>query len=176
MTSMKARPTTYNGIQMRSRLEAGFAVWLDQVQFEWEYEPRAFGSQRGQYLPDFSLKNVPCMWRPKPVTVYVEVKPWGKLRDTLEGDAEAALDDIEALMRRMAIIWESEPDAELMLATNSPEPTQRMMHLDISASPSMSDPFPWPCSTVIAYGPDLRPGFAHRLEHAPWTGRYWEFR
>jgi hypothetical protein len=54
-TALRARPTTYNGIEMRSRLEARVAAWLDDVGIPWEYEPRAFASAQGQYLPDFQL-------------------------------------------------------------------------------------------------------------------------
>lgn len=71
-----ARPTTYNGIEMRSRTEAGFAQWLDNVGANWWYEPQAFGSSGGQWLPDFVVdKVVPAFhydeyyWR-----AYVEVK------------------------------------------------------------------------------------------------------
>lgn len=71
MTQWKARPTVYNGIAMRSRLEARFASWLDQdvdPSAAWEYEPRAYGSVEGQYLPDFQVHG----WhRP----LFVEVKP-----------------------------------------------------------------------------------------------------
>ncbi len=73
--TFKARPTVYKGIQMRSRLEAGFATWLDKHHFEWEYEPYALATDDGQYLPDFVLGNVFAAWLPKPVTVVVEVKP-----------------------------------------------------------------------------------------------------
>jgi len=73
--TIKARPTIYNGIKMRSRLEAGFAAWLDRHHFEWEYEPYALATEDGQYLPDFVIHNVFAAWRSEPVTVFVEVKP-----------------------------------------------------------------------------------------------------
>lgn len=175
MAEIKARPTTYKGVKMRSRLEAGFAHWLDQVNFAWEYEPGAFGDGRGQYLPDFMLRDVPCMWTLSPATVYVEVKPWSKVSRWLDND-EGDLTEFEREMRRMAVIWSSEPDAVLVLATNSPDPDDRLLHLDITASVSRKDPWPWPCRIMLSYGPNLTPGFASRLEHEPWTGRYWEFR
>lgn len=49
-----ARPTTYKGVPMRSRLEARFARWIDGIPgITWEYEPRAFADGQGEYLPDF---------------------------------------------------------------------------------------------------------------------------
>ena len=69
MSTWKARPTTYRGIQMRSRLEARFAATLDAIGHPWQYEPRAFGSRDGQYLPDFLVDN------PVIGPLYIEVKP-----------------------------------------------------------------------------------------------------
>lgn len=97
-SALTARPTTYRGIQMRSRLEARFAAYLDSVGMAWEYEPRAFANEYGQYLPDFQILSptaeVPC---------YIEVKP------TVEMALKA--------MERMQIIWSSEPLAALIVAT-----------------------------------------------------------
>lgn len=89
-----ARPTTYRGVPMRSRLEASFAAGLDDIETPWTYEPRAFASQAGQYLPDFDVSA-------NGVSAYIEVRP------TLE----AALSALE----RMQIIWESEPQALLLV-------------------------------------------------------------
>lgn len=100
-TTWKARPTTYKGIQMRSRLEATFASTLDAEGIPWEYEPRAFANERGQYLPDFLLPPFDNRLRP----IYVEVKP------TVE-HAFVALE-------RMQIIWDSEPDAVLSVWTGN---------------------------------------------------------
>jgi hypothetical protein len=92
---MKARPTIYNGIQMRSRLEARVAAMLDEFGVTWEYEPVAFASGRSQYLPDFRL--------PDPfgsgVNVYIEVKP--------------LVDDVAGALQRMSVIAKSEPTAFL---------------------------------------------------------------
>jgi hypothetical protein len=97
MSTWAARPTTYKGIRMRSRLEARFAARLDALAWVWEYEPRAFADERGQYLPDFWVDL-----REAERTVYIEVKP----------TIEAAF----RVMERMQIIWSSEPDAALFIA------------------------------------------------------------
>lgn len=82
---------------MRSRLEARLAAHLDHFPGPWEYEPRAFASKRGQYLPDFYLPpNEEC---PRPI--YIEAKP--------------TLDQAYKAMERMQIIWESDPRAGLMI-------------------------------------------------------------
>jgi hypothetical protein len=90
-----ARPTTYRGIPMRSRLEARVAAYLDVDGSPWEYEPRAFASRRGQYLPDFLVTDDAGR------RVYIEVRP------TVHR-ARSALD-------QMPIIWASELDAWLMI-------------------------------------------------------------
>lgn len=98
MPEFIARPTVYNGIQMRSRLEATFAGFLDEVGFEWAYEPRAYGSGRAQYLPDFEIRFGGID------PIYVEVK--GPLGTSTE---------LAAIVDRMGIILASEPEARLVL-------------------------------------------------------------
>lgn len=93
--SIPARPTIYRGVQMRSRLEASWAAHFDELGLVWTYEPVAFGGRGGQYLPDFLLEH------PNGDRAYAEIKP------TLEAAYRA--------LPRMAIVWESEPDAELVM-------------------------------------------------------------
>lgn len=97
---LPARPTTYRGIKMRSRMEAEFAarlddVWRDEFGDEWSYEPMCFASATGQYLPDFMVVT------PGGQRIYIEVKP--------------EVGDFDALRNRVEIIWESEPDAFLCI-------------------------------------------------------------
>lgn len=94
MSTWKARPTTYRGIQMRSRLEASYAARLDERQVDWEYEPRAFGGRRGQYLPDFVVHETLVG------DVYLEIKP----------TVESAM----GVLARMEIVLESIPGAFLI--------------------------------------------------------------
>lgn len=107
-TGLQARPTMYCGIQMRSRLEAEYASWLDNTPpvaevelVEWKYEPMCFAGPSGQYLPDFllvfrhlddgSLQHL-----------YIEIKP------IVGFPAE-----FRSIADRMEIIWDSEPTATL---------------------------------------------------------------
>jgi hypothetical protein len=78
---------------MRSRLEARYAAAMDYVGWEWEYEPRAFGSEAGQYLPDFKVN----------ARTYLEVKGTATEESTIAAAA------------KMEIILASEPDANLLL-------------------------------------------------------------
>ena len=83
---------------MRSRLEGRFARYLDNLGLEWTYEPRAYGSPAGDYLPDFEVAH-------NGRSVFVEVKP------TI-GD----LDTVEKALERLTVIWASIPSAILVLA------------------------------------------------------------
>jgi hypothetical protein len=98
MTIIKARPTLYKGIQMRSRLEADFAAFLDRTGDEWEYEPTCFAGPDGQWLPDF------CVLAGEDL-IYFEVKP-ESLRTTKQ---------IDAVLAQMRVAWLTEPDAILQL-------------------------------------------------------------
>lgn len=62
--TIRAHPTTYAGIRFRSRLEATWAAFFDQLGWRWEYEPFDLGT----WSPDFSITG-------KLGTILVEVKP-----------------------------------------------------------------------------------------------------
>ena len=61
---IKAHPTTYAGVNFRSRLEARWAAYFDLNGWQWEYEPIDFDG----WSPDFRLTTLFC-------PVYAEVKP-----------------------------------------------------------------------------------------------------
>lgn len=99
---MKARPTTYRGTRMRSRLEAHWAQMFDLSGFDWSYEPENFAGLTGQYLPDFAITTGGGQ------RIYVEIKP------------PLARDELVAALARMEIIWESTPGAVLWLIRLGP--------------------------------------------------------
>src|SRR6266568_3037563 len=80
-TQRRGRPTVYTSrdgrrFQMRSRLEAGFAAWLDESGcVDWDYEPCAYATAEGQYLPDFVINNLWSYDYGEVVKAFVEVKP-----------------------------------------------------------------------------------------------------
>lgn len=100
VNTIAARPTTYNGIKMRSRLEARFAAWLDNHHSDWmwRYEPRCFASQAGQYLPDF-LILIDDKW-----SLYIDVKPPPSSIASSHAEFRPVLD-------RMDIIKASDPSS-----------------------------------------------------------------
>lgn len=63
---MKAIETKYNGRTFRSRLEARWAIFMDALGVQWEYEPEAYELDGICYLPDF--------WLPDQ-RVFLEAKP-----------------------------------------------------------------------------------------------------
>jgi hypothetical protein len=98
--TIPARPTTYNGIKMRSRLEAKFAADLDRTpQIEWWYEPRAYANGRGQYLPDFEVHDL-----------------GGRVSQPMFFEVRPTLARAYLAMTQMPIIWDSEPSAQLWIA------------------------------------------------------------
>lgn len=64
--------TTYRGQQFRSRLEARWAVFFDEMGITWEYEPCGYQSENGRlkYLPDFWLPQFNAFWEVKPTNGY----------------------------------------------------------------------------------------------------------
>lgn len=64
--TIKAIETHYAGCRFRSRLEARWAVFFDELGIEWEYEPQGYVISEGYgnpddktfpYLPDFYLRD-----------------------------------------------------------------------------------------------------------------------
>lgn len=51
---IKSIPTTYKGVNFRSRLEARWAVMFDALGWAWDYEPLDLQG----YIPDFILRGV----------------------------------------------------------------------------------------------------------------------
>lgn len=106
-TTFKARTTYYNGIKMRSRLEASYAQGILDGRVRkllpmtsWEYEPCCFANEHGQWLPDFVIRDI----GPNGMNMYIEVKPL----NWLCGDRK---DDLDHLMLRMSAVWAAEPRA-----------------------------------------------------------------
>jgi len=56
--TIKAIETIYKGYRFRSRLEARWAVFFDEMGYDWEYESEGYELRDGTwYLPDFKIKN-----------------------------------------------------------------------------------------------------------------------
>lgn len=70
-TKIQAIETLYAGCRFRSRLEARWAVFFDQREWPWEYEPQGFQLPSGNYLPDFRV----TIAKASTTTVFFEVKP-----------------------------------------------------------------------------------------------------
>ncbi len=98
-TRLLARPTTYNGITFRSRLESRWARAFDRAHWDWHYEPERFadpGSVKGEYVPDFRIDR-------HTVSTYVEIQP------PLTG-----LQRVIAA-KKLELVWNEHPEAGLWL-------------------------------------------------------------
>lgn len=104
-----ARPTIYNGINMRSRLEAKTAGSLDEHGVAWTYEPRAYAYQNVQYLPDF------------------EITEWCGGSAFLEVRGMEDFGGVYLAAQQMQVIWSSVPSAYLYLDVHSPQGFLRMI-------------------------------------------------
>ncbi len=61
--------TKYRGVKFRSRLEARWAVFFNEIGLAWQYEPDAFPISKeppSAYLPDFFLPDLNLFWEVKP--------------------------------------------------------------------------------------------------------------
>ena len=53
--NIKAKETYYDGYRFRSRLEARWAVFFNNIGLEYEYEMEGFDMEKCSYLPDFYI-------------------------------------------------------------------------------------------------------------------------
>ena len=86
---MKAYPTLYRGIQFRSRLEAKWAAFFDNLGWPWEYEPIDLDG----YIPDFILTfpYAPLLVEVKPVLEFEELEQYTQKIDKSGWDKEALI-------------------------------------------------------------------------------------
>lgn len=78
--------TEYQGYWFRSRLEARWAVFFEEMGLDWSYEVQGFNlsGDRGEkstcYLPDFYIQNVKTPWE-ESIAIWLEVKGVMKKKD-----------------------------------------------------------------------------------------------
>lgn len=98
--TIKAYPTTYKGVRFRSRLEATWAAFFDQVGWQWEYEP----ADLGRWSPDFSLCGAFGQ-------ILVEVKPIDRFNSNV---ADKIDDAYPPLLERDGMRWGCEKEALIL--------------------------------------------------------------
>ena len=179
---LKPRPTIYKGIHMRSRLEASFAQWLDSWPFlHWEYEPCAFASEGGQYLPDFRAEGFRATWLDGYQRVYFEVKPsifgwqpeWDALTCTTP-EMERAAEQESQLERKMLLIAQSDPTALLVIARQRKEGFADFMQ--VVSFEEDGEPYTEPLELIAGDQDGYIPAFAQAGAPAvpPWLPGYWK--
>lgn len=120
MGDIRAIPTIYRNCRFRSRLEARYAVILDQLGIQWKYEDEGCEIKVGpgvwiRYLPDFTLK-FPEEKRAgrTPSTLYLEVKGQMSLDDAIKVKAFAntgrAIYVAGAIPENLRSLWEAHDD------------------------------------------------------------------
>jgi hypothetical protein len=65
MRTFKTLPSVYKGVTYRSRVEARWAIFLDELDIGAQYEPEGVKMDEVYYLPDFFISDL---------DIYVEVK------------------------------------------------------------------------------------------------------
>ncbi len=88
-------PTQFNGCNFRSRLEARWSIFFNELGFQWEYEPEWFDLGNDvRYLPDFRIAYPKArggwLWfEVKPnfsnisATDWIKIKEFAKIRDMI---------------------------------------------------------------------------------------------
>jgi hypothetical protein len=70
MQTIQAIETRWKGFRFRSRLEARWAVFFENIGVQWDYEKEGFNlGDAGYYLPDFWIDDWKCWVEIKPLMV-----------------------------------------------------------------------------------------------------------
>lgn len=89
MNKITAKPTKYKEVLYRSRLEAKWAVFFDEMSIRYEYEPGVYTVPMGgyfvRYRPDFALLNIRTQQSVRQ-PLYVEVKGVNRYSEIGEND------------------------------------------------------------------------------------------
>jgi hypothetical protein len=100
---MRALRTNFDGITFRSKTKAQFAVFLDNEEIEYCYEPETYvlecvnsknETKTLKYMPDFYLQDIDC---------YLEIKNYSSKRPLLQESLKAHLLAIES--GKKCFIW-----------------------------------------------------------------------
>lgn len=173
----------HGGVLMRSRLEAGFAQWMDHWRIPWTYEPHAFSGPHGQWLPDFRI-HISFTGDEELREGFVEVKPEPPRRPGgwLGGAMrEFDLAQYTELFDRMTDTWDSKPGAVLILAFPAPE-TDAFARIAVMQPTSDGLARPW----IKVLRAPAEPGAAPTIDFwdegqdrlprylGPWYWRWWQ--
>jgi hypothetical protein len=97
--NVRSIETRYRGYRFRSRTEARWAVFMDAIGVEWQYEAEGFNVNGIYFLPDF--------WLPQ-LKTFVEIKPDEKSAEA----AEPVLRDLVNAQNCHGIIITGAPNAD----------------------------------------------------------------
>ncbi len=75
--AFESRPTVYNGVQFRSRLEAHWACFFDQAKWKWEYEPMDLLGWTPTFRVEFPCGHTECS---DTHVLLIEVQPFRQHR------------------------------------------------------------------------------------------------
>lgn len=164
------RPTIYNGIRMRSRLEAAWAEQFDAFGWAWEYEPFAVATTAGQYLPDFRIaihQDAPPVYAEVKPSIFAEperrgmttvrnVDEWNAAWQSFDADLKRMGDTVRANVEAAAFILcvGSNSDGQVAIYADRPDPDNRAGHtLVVPCQCALVNLNPWdlgPCTSLVA--------------------------
>lgn len=149
--TVRAIPTTYRGVAMRSKTEARAAAMLDGWGIPWAYEPDLFSIDfipGTGYRPDFKL------WPDGTPAWYLEIKPPVIFRGGGEPADEV---DLRLALAKLALIRFTEPAAVLTLWMVRPERTDRgTVLVSVAGSPLAAVWTSRPAGSFLAEAASLR--------------------
>ena len=108
---LKAIPTTYHGIEFRSKLEAKYAQAFDRLGIVWEYEGHGFRFDDGTcYCPDFYMPEIDTYFEVKGVMDQesmrkIELLAYDENKRVAIGHADGSITFIDKSLDGCSVGW-----------------------------------------------------------------------
>lgn len=144
---IQAIKTWYKGTYFKSRLEAKWAVYFDELGLKWIYEHEGFETPRGWYLPDFYFPDL---------QIFAEVKPSSFTKEQLEkcfhlSSACVLLSGVPA-WKNYPITREADEWCDLRMSAY-----KKRLWVEFDEKPVTDEPFPSPVEFANNYQFKVKP-------------------
>lgn len=147
----------YNGTEMRSASEVGYARFADEHNISWRYEPVTFSDGLTTWTPDFALAGIPTTWGATgPIYVEVKYKQWL---------TEAHESSVRAQLANMLAVFASKPDATVILEQSGVLDGPMLLGMD-NGHATLTE-----CRWTAGGGP--LPVLAKKFDAVPWHDAWW---
>lgn len=112
---MQAIETVYRGVKFRSRLEARWATFFDEMMIDFLYEPKAFRVEQmnRNYVPDFYLTETKTWVEVNPDLLSLDESVWEMYLHLIDGGSDLDFIDESSLTEHGLLLLSDIPSRDI---------------------------------------------------------------